>query len=542
MRRNNPNNRRVARYNKSVGILSILLFLLYGTSNSSLKYYYPSSLVSFTSTTTTSLSSSSSSTTNQTNIREEEQGQQHFVFIKAADYHNQDNYVYDNLTRLYASHDVAAPSSSLLHHHHQNNNNNNNNVTTTPRAVCKLHSQSRELKHFPHFMQPFYQCIDFWIQQQQQQYHNIIMNNIIDNQLPPAAIIMVYDSGLAHDLFLGLNHSTFIQGVVQVLQHYFDLQILSYHDYHASNNNNSNNSNNNNSNSNDVLWNTHLPRRGYIFEHASQWANMVAEYYYPLGGISNTTTTTATSLSSLPSPSCDNHHHRHHPAPPRIGILNRAGSRRLEQVNALVDRLGQDLRYHNHHHPTSPQQQQQQQPPPPRLMYFENASFAEQVQFFAETDILVSPHGAQLTGIPFMRIGNNTTTASSSSSCSSCRQVLEIFPPAYILPDFFGTLTVQSGLHHSYLYWDTVISSTVTDSSNNNNSTTSPPPTTAPPPPLVLPGTVRVHRTIHERIHDRQAPIPIVIEDVVEAVQELVDDFHQCCYHHHCQRQQQQQQ
>ena len=53
------------------------------------------------------------------------------------------------------------------------------------------------------------------------------------------------------------------------------------------------------------------------------------------------------------------------------------------------------------------------------VKYFEKADFEEQVSFFRSTDILISPHGAQLTGIAFMN--------------APCSHVLELFPKVRML-------------------------------------------------------------------------------------------------------------
>jgi hypothetical protein len=54
----------------------------------------------------------------------------------------------------------------------------------------------------------------------------------------------------------------------------------------------------------------------------------------------------------------------------------------------------------------------------------ENDFFAEQVQFFMDAYILISPHEAQLTVIPFLK---TKTTTSSSPSPNICSQVMEYF-------------------------------------------------------------------------------------------------------------------
>lgn len=58
--------------------------------------------------------------------------------------------------------------------------------------------------------------------------------------------------------------------------------------------------------------------------------------------------------------------------------------------------------------------------------YFEGAGFREQVSFFRSVDILITPHGAQLTGVAFMN--------------APCSHVLELFPKVRLVPFFFGFL------------------------------------------------------------------------------------------------------
>lgn len=48
------------------------------------------------------------------------------------------------------------------------------------------------------------------------------------------------------------------------------------------------------------------------------------------------------------------------------------------------------------------------------IKYFESLSFPDQVSFFRSVDILISPHGAQLTGLPFMN--------------APCAHIVELFP------------------------------------------------------------------------------------------------------------------
>ncbi|CAJ1962536.1 unnamed protein product [Cylindrotheca closterium] len=64
--------------------------------------------------------------------------------------------------------------------------------------------------------------------------------------------------------------------------------------------------------------------------------------------------------------------------------------------------------------------------------------FVEQVSFFRSIDILVASHGAQLTGVAFKN--------------ARCSHLVELFPKGYAIPDFFGSLAINSGKKYSYLY------------------------------------------------------------------------------------------
>lgn len=75
---------------------------------------------------------------------------------------------------------------------------------------------------------------------------------------------------------------------------------------------------------------------------------------------------------------------------------------------------------------------------PVPIIYFEGRAFKDQVAFFSSIDLLISPHGAQLTGIFFMP--------------SPCSAVLELFPNQYYIPSFFGSLAETGGLEQYVLY------------------------------------------------------------------------------------------
>lgn len=113
---------------------------------------------------------------------------------------------------------------------------------------------------------------------------------------------------------------------------------------------------------------------------------------------------------------------RNSTALPRIGILNRSkrSSRSLLNVNVLQWGIQYELGLDQ-----------------VEVVYFEKASFLQQVEFMANVDILISPHGAQLTGIPFM---------------PECSRILELFPAFYYYDDFFGSLAEVAGVQQYLLY------------------------------------------------------------------------------------------
>jgi hypothetical protein len=62
-------------------------------------------------------------------------------------------------------------------------------------------------------------------------------------------------------------------------------------------------------------------------------------------------------------------------------------------------------------------------------------TFVEQVGVMQQTDILISPHGAQWISIPFLPV---------------CANTVEVFAPSYYTPKFYGSLASTSAL----TYWN----------------------------------------------------------------------------------------
>jgi hypothetical protein len=136
-------------------------------------------------------------------------------------------------------------------------------------------------------------------------------------------------------------------------------------------------------------------------------------------------------------------------SPPRIRILNRKplNGRSITNAEYLVQNITSELFAGSEHTP-SPS-------PSISLTYFEGQAFKEQVRFFQNTDVLISPHGAQLTGIPFL--GNKP-----------CTKVIELFPNDYLLPDYFGTLARDSGVEYSYIYFSDAPADTIEETQSRS--------------------------------------------------------------------------
>jgi len=121
------------------------------------------------------------------------------------------------------------------------------------------------------------------------------------------------------------------------------------------------------------------------------------------------------------------------------------------------------------------------------VAYFESMSFLEQVQFFRDTDIVISPHGAALTGVAFM---------------PKCGFLMEIFPVRYTIPNFFGSLTVYSGHQHRYV----MLTKTDNFSKERAESTS----------------------TLQGRIGARKANLCPPIDKIVDGVQEMIIEWRNC--------------
>jgi hypothetical protein len=115
----------------------------------------------------------------------------------------------------------------------------------------------------------------------------------------------------------------------------------------------------------------------------------------------------------------------------RIRILTRKNTRSIQNVETLVKAL--EEAFLSRDMTTSHSAEVESI----RVTTFEKAPFRDQLEFLSQADILISAHGAGLTGIPFQ---------------PKCAAVVELFPGGYFVPMFFGSLAAVSGVSHSFMY------------------------------------------------------------------------------------------
>eukprot|EP00523_Entomoneis_sp_CCMP467_P000906 CAMPEP_0168755320 /NCGR_PEP_ID=MMETSP0724-20121128/20001_1 /TAXON_ID=265536 /ORGANISM="Amphiprora sp., Strain CCMP467" /LENGTH=576 /DNA_ID=CAMNT_0008803917 /DNA_START=264 /DNA_END=1991 /DNA_ORIENTATION=+ len=123
----------------------------------------------------------------------------------------------------------------------------------------------------------------------------------------------------------------------------------------------------------------------------------------------------------------------------------------------------------------------------------EESSFGDQVSLMATTDILISPHGSQLSSLFLM---------------PPCGSVLELFGRGYFVPEFYGSLAAASGLRYHALYTSTTLDGTADADATDSG----------------------IMAEIHQGMKSHQsrtvakhfpvcAPIEVVVEQVVTEVQ-----------------------
>jgi hypothetical protein len=290
-------------------------------------------------------------------------------------------------------------------------------------AICEFHSRFNQFwRHFPHTMQQLYSCISWW------------------NGHPSHPSVLAWSSKTHGKR---LRSDRFVGGIIKSLVNNYNVTFLDLDTRPAPNNTVS-------PTPSPAAYTAQSPTHLNVFRDAT------VQDLFPgratCGCPTNTTTT------------------RENVASPRIGILNRGKTRRLQTVDVLVHELGQAFQMSSI-----------------TIKEFESANFADQVDFFSSIDILISPHGAQLTGLPFM---------------PDCGGLIELFPKGYHIPNFFGSLAIGSGLNYGYVYM----------SGGNETSETK-----------------IASATTSGRVKARKVNLCPPSNKIVDAVRVLIDDWYQCC-------------
>jgi hypothetical protein len=311
--------------------------------------------------------------------------------------------------------------------------------------VCEFKIDQAYSKHFAHSMQQLYGCYSFYQQHHQYQHDR------------PKVLLL---SSKTKSQF---GSNSFLSGYLQVLQDEMGVQILSRKAFHETYHQESNVS----SSSSSSLASIFVPG-GYVISHVPELNQIVQQH------MSKTTTgkTPKVEGGSL----CGRTEHN-----PRIGILNRrpAVGRSIKNAGKLVERLA-NVSQDEH----------------VSLEYFEGKSFIEQVEFFQRTDILLSPHGAQLTGLPFLANTHKET----------CSQLLELFPANYIIPAFYGSLARNSGIGYSYLYLSS-------DQEADHHQS-----------------LLETHEaSLEHRVQARAANLCLSLDAIENTMKSLVNDWRECC-------------
>ena len=291
-----------------------------------------------------------------------------------------------------------------------NNGTNQKNDGTKQKqqyAICEF-QDGKHATHFAHAMQQLYGCWSYWQQ---------------DSLSTLAPILLIPPKG-----WHKIKKNAFVSGFLESLQATINLQIIMGEDQFLEAM-----SKTNNSRSSSLLYNAddssptvvkvHV-KGGYILDHAQRLRDMVGTHY------------------SLPPAHPTNHTNNCTTTSPRIAILNRhkVVGRSIVNVDSLQkqlqERLGLDYQL--------------------PVVYFDGLSFQKQIEFFASVDILISPHGAQLTGLPFMTDMdmNDDVDVDVDDGCRHINKkaLLELFPKEYGIPDFYGSLAVHAGISYAYLY------------------------------------------------------------------------------------------
>jgi hypothetical protein len=192
---------------------------------------------------------------------------------------------------------------------------------------------------------------------------------------------------------------------------------------------------------------THL--RAYKMHHpndAKMMRQIIFDYYNITSSVENNNNHLNNSNNNLPIPTAavdeqqQRQHHQKELRIPVIGFLNRkiSSGRYVTNHASIVKALEEEFYPNNINSTGDVTTNPTTSSASVHYLYnFDGLSFQEQITYMNKIDILIGPHGAQLTSIPFI---------------PECGGILELFPTGYYIPDFFGSLSRSTGHYHISYY------------------------------------------------------------------------------------------
>ena len=283
-------------------------------------------------------------------------------------------------------------------------------------AVCEFQpNKSPYSSHFPHTMQQLYPCFSWWNNARNQNKRNVlIMNTPIK------------------------KGKEFVNGFMMALANNtssFDLLVDKIEEYKKFNSS------------------VHVgnkPGGAYKMHHPND-ANMMRQIILDYNNITSSvvennnhfnhnSNNNNNNLTILPT-AADDVECKKELGMPVIGFLNRhiSSGRYVTNHASIIKALEEEL-YPNNNKNSSEVTATTTTTTSAGVHYlssFDGLSFQEQIAFMHKIDILIGPHGAQLTSVPFI---------------PECGGILELFSTGYYKPGFFGSLSRSTGHYHISYY------------------------------------------------------------------------------------------
>ena len=334
--------------------------------------------------------------------------------------------------------------------------NQNHTATTHVNAVCRL--QNRFTLHFPHVMQQLYACISWWQAVGEAEVSTTAKNS--PDGFSKNSILSV--SLEVNNALQTAPANRFTRGILKYLDEVFHVQTQIEEDIEVKlkyySGIDSEELNNDGEDQNLMAEPILLESMFHLQEEKQSAYNMESPQHMQtfVSGVIETIfpdlvksqqqnrcrlgTTTQNSAQQQP----------------KIGILNRKDTRTILNVDELIQRIQDEVQLPIN---TVTAVAKKRQSLNVSVAYFESLSFEAQIEFFASTNIVLSPHGAPLTGVPFMYKKNayggcrkNDNGGGDENDINRSSFLLEFLPKRYFVPDYFGSLASLADIDYRYVY------------------------------------------------------------------------------------------